>query len=121
MKAILIEVNRPNTAAAAQDATMDAVKVAPTLYKVMADSLNIRVLMATYKPGASSALHYHPDNAIYVIEGSKAEFTMQDGTKQQMTMDKGMIAIMPAGAHAVKNVGNTTTKVLIVEVNRPQK
>jgi quercetin dioxygenase-like cupin family protein len=121
MKAILFEVNRPNSAAAAQDATMDAVKVAPTLYKVLADSLNIRVLMATYKPGASSALHMHPDNAIYVIEGSKAEFTMKDGTKQQMTMDKGMITIMPAGAHAVKNVGNTTTRVLIVEVNRPQK
>jgi len=118
LKAILVEVNRPNTKVE-QDQAMDPLKVAPALYKVVSDSLNIRVLMATYKPGASSALHSHPDNAIYVIGGSKAEFTMKDGTKQVMTMDKGMTSIFPGGVHSVKNIGNTTTKVLIVEVNRP--
>ncbi len=120
-RSILVEVNRPNKAGVMQDASMDATKVASALYKVVADTMNIRVLMATYKPGASSAMHAHPDNAIYVIEGGNAEFTMKDGTKQTMNMEKGMSSITPAGMHSVKNTGKTTTKVLIVEVNRPQQ
>ncbi len=117
-KAILVEVNRPDKAGT-QDPALDAVKVAPTLYKMIQDTMNIRVLMATYKPGASSAMHAHPDNAIYVVEGGKAEFTEKDGTKHQNEMAKGMIAVLPGGTHSVKNIGNTTTKVLLVEVNRP--
>ena len=66
-------------------------------------------------------MHFHPDNVIYVISGTKAEFTGKDGTKQTMEMNDGMIAVMPSATHSVKNVGNKTTKVLVVEINRPQK
>lgn len=118
--AILVEVNRANNAGT-KDTAMDAAKVAPKLYKVVKDTMNIRVLMATYPPGASSALHAHPDNAIYVIQGSNSEFTDKDGKKQTMEMGNGMATVMPAGVHGVKNIGKGTTKVLIVEVNRPQK
>jgi len=116
--AILVEVNRANNTGTT-DAAMDAVKVAPKLYKIIKDTMNIRVLMATYAPGASSTLHAHPDNAIYIIEGGNSEFTDKDGKKQTMEMEKGMATVMPAGVHGVKNIGNKTTKVLIVEVNRP--
>ncbi len=75
--------------------------------------------MATYKPGASSKLHAHPDNAIYAIEGGKAVMTLKDGTKLDNTLATGTILITPAGAHAVKNIDKTALKVLIVEVNRP--
>ncbi len=116
-KLILFEINRPDKAGT-QDAAMDAAKVAPALYKMIKDTMNIRALMATYKPGAFSAMHAHPDNAIYVVEGGKAEFTEKDGTKHQNEMPTGMTAVQPAGVHSVKNIGNTTTKVLLVEVNR---
>lgn len=119
-KVVLVEVSRPNKAGTL-DPKMDPVKVAPTLYKTLKDTMNIRVLMATYKPGASSALHHHPDNAVYVISDSKAEFTGKDGAKQQMVMPKAMAIVMPAGDHAVKNVGKSDIKVLLVEVNRPQQ
>ncbi|MBA2248555.1 MAG: cupin domain-containing protein [Chitinophagaceae bacterium] len=118
--AYLFEVNRANTAGTTNPA-MDAVKVAPALYKIMKDTMNIRVLEATYKPGASSALHAHPDNAIYVIEGGNSEFTDKDGKKQPSAMAKEMATVMPAGVHGVKNIGTVPTKVLIVEVNRPAK
>ncbi|HKC34754.1 MAG TPA: cupin domain-containing protein [Chitinophagaceae bacterium] len=115
----LFEINRPNKAAST-DNTMDAVKVDPKHYKLIQDSLNIRIVMADYKPGTSSPMHSHPDNVLYVISASKAEFTKKDGSKQVMQLDKGMIAIGPADTHSVKNVGNTNAKVLLVEVNRPQ-
>ncbi len=120
LKAILFEINRRNTAGPAMDAAMDATKVAGDLYKTLVkDSMGIRLLMATYKPGQSSAMHSHPTQAVYVLEGSDAEFSMKDGTKQSMKMDKGSSMIIPGTTtHSVKNTGKTTMKALIVEVNR---
>src|SRR5450432_343757 len=50
---------------ATQDAAKDAVKVAPNLYKVVSDTMGLRIVEATYKPGDSSAMHSHPDYVIY--------------------------------------------------------
>ena len=117
IKVILVEVNRPGQTTS-QDATMDATKVAPTLYKLKADTLGIRVLEINYKPGQSSAMHSHPDNALYVIEGGKGEFTGKDGAKNVMEFKKGMTAVGAAETHSVKNIGTTTLKAILVEVNR---
>jgi quercetin dioxygenase-like cupin family protein len=119
-KAILVEVNRPNTKAA-QDESMDPVKVSPSLYKVLRDTMNIRVLETVYKPGQSSVMHAHPDYAIYFNEGGKAEFTSKDGKKQVLPIEKGKVLILPGDVHSVKNIGNTTIKGVLIEVNRPRK
>jgi quercetin dioxygenase-like cupin family protein len=120
IKAILVEANRPNTSGGA-DMALDATKVASKFYKLVKDSLNMRIVMVDYKPGDLSALHSHPDLAMYVISTAKAEFTEKDGTKRVMTLDKGAVFVIPADTHSVKNIGNTHAKVVLVEVNRPQK
>ena len=120
VRAILVEVNRPNRPAST-DATMDATKVAPKLYKLVQDSLNMRIVMVNYKPGESSALHSHPDLVMYALSPGKAEFTEKDGTKRMLSLEKGLIAVVPADTHSVKNVGTTPVKVVLVEVNRPEK
>src|SRR6186997_1981189 len=48
---------------------LDAVKAAPGLYKILHDTAGIRILEINYKPGDSSAMHTHPENVVYVIEG----------------------------------------------------
>jgi len=110
-------VSRP-TQAAAVDAASDATKVSPALYKLKADSLGIRVIDVNYKPGQSSKMHSHPDAALYVLDGGKGEFTDKDGKKNVIEFKKGMTLIRPAESHSVKNVGNTTLKAILVEVNR---
>jgi quercetin dioxygenase-like cupin family protein len=120
IKVLLVEVNRPKETIS-QDPAMDATKVAPDLYKSKKDTLGIRVLEATYKPGQSSALHSHPDNAVYVINPGTVEFTEKDGTKHTNEFKAGVIMVRPGGVHSVKNTGKTTLKVLLVEVNRPMK
>lgn len=117
-KGVLIEVNRPNTAGAVIGADMDPMKVSADMHKLIKDTMNIRAMIFTAKPGQSTAKHAHPDHAIYVIEGGKGEFTEQDGTKQVRELQKGMSRINPATTHGFKNVGNSTIKVLVVEVNR---
>lgn len=69
------------TAPVATEEKIDAVTTAPAFYKVLNDSLGIRILEATYKPGDSSAMHSQPVNAMYVIQGGMAEFILKDGTK----------------------------------------
>jgi quercetin dioxygenase-like cupin family protein len=120
VKVLLVEVNRP-MGAVSTDASMDASKVAPDLYKVTKDTMGIRILHATYKPGQSSAMHSHPDLVLYVISGGTTEFTGKDGKKTKMDLKTGMSSIVPADTHSVKNIGKTTAKVLLVEVSRPMK
>jgi quercetin dioxygenase-like cupin family protein len=117
VKVILFEVNRKG-GMTTSDASTDATKVSPTLYKLKNDTLGLRVVEVNYKPGQSSSMHSHPDNALYVIEGGKGEFTDKDGKKNTVEFTKGMTAIRPAESHSVKNVGKTTLKAILVEVNR---
>jgi quercetin dioxygenase-like cupin family protein len=119
-KVILVEINRQN-GRVATDSLMDATRIAPNLYKVLNDSMGIRVLQVSYKPGESSAMHSHPDAALYVIQGGTTEFTDKDGHKQTYTLKAGSAMVMGAGSHSVKNVGKTTTKSILFEVNRKRK
>lgn len=117
-KGVLIEVNRANNAGTPIAAEMDPMKVSADMHKLVKDTMNIRAMVFTAKPGQSTPKHSHPDHAIYVIEGGKAEFTEQDGTKQVRELQKGMSRIVPATTHGFKNVGNSTIKVLVVESKR---
>jgi quercetin dioxygenase-like cupin family protein len=116
---ILFEVNRSGAGSAADP--MDATKVAPAQYKSLADSMGIRIVEVNYKPGESSAMHAHPDLGFYVVNSSKIEFTKKDGSKQVVDLPAGAMAVMPAEAHSVKNVGNTAFKGILVEVHRAMK
>jgi quercetin dioxygenase-like cupin family protein len=117
---LLVEVNRP-AQTTSQDAATDATKVAASLYKLKNDTLGIRVLEINYKPGQSSAMHSHGDQALYVLEGGKVEFTGKEGTKNVMEFKKGMAMVVPGDTHSVKNIGTTTLKAILVEVNRAVK
>jgi len=97
---------------------MDAVKVSPNIYKVLADTMGIRILGVNVQPGDSSAMHSHPDNAVYITDGGTMTFTMKDGSKAVVEMKSGTASIRAAETHSSKNTGKTTIKGILVEVNR---
>jgi len=78
-------------------------------------------LQGVYKPGDSSILHAHPDFALYVLEGSTAELTAEDGKKQNIEFKTGMAVVLPATTHSAKNIGKSTLRLVVVEVNRPRE
>jgi quercetin dioxygenase-like cupin family protein len=104
----------------AYDASLSVTTIAPDLYKQLADTLGIRVLEATYKPGDSTLVHAHPDFAMYVLDGSMVELTLTNGTKQNIEFQKGMGIVLPAESHSAKNIGKTTLRLVVVEVDRPR-
>jgi quercetin dioxygenase-like cupin family protein len=116
VRAIATETTR--TAAAARDATSDPATSAPGVYKVLADTLNLRLLEITVKPGESVPLHSHPDYSQYVLEGGTGEFMSKDGTKTSSEIKTGMAVIAPAETHGAKNTGTTTIRIIATEVFR---
>jgi len=120
IKVLLVELTRPQ-GSVALDASLDATKAAAAHYKLLRDTLGIRIIEANYKPGESSNMHAHPDAAVYAISGGTAEFSPKDGAKSTNEFKTGVSFIAPAGTHTVKNVGKTNMKILLVEVGRPLK
>jgi quercetin dioxygenase-like cupin family protein len=102
------------------DVSRSVTTVAPNLYKQLSDTLGIRILECTYRPGDSSIVHAHPDFALYVLEGGTAELTSTDGKKETIEFIKDMAVVLPAATHSAKNIGKTTVKLIVVEVNRPR-
>jgi quercetin dioxygenase-like cupin family protein len=113
-----VEAERHETPA--YDASRSVTTIAPDLYKQMADTLGIRIIEAIYKPGDSTIVHAHPDFAMYVLEGSTVELTSVDGNKQNIEFKKGMGMVLPAESHSAKNIGKSTLRLVVVEVNRPR-
>ena len=103
------------------DDSKGVTKISPDLYKQLADTLNVRVVLGTYKPGDSSIMHAHPDFALYVLDGSSVELTGEDGNKQIIEFKKDMAVVLPAATHSAKNIGKTTLRLIVVEVNRPRE
>ena len=64
-----------------QTQDMDAAKVAPALYKVVKDSLGIRFSTFYINRGMSSAMHSHPTQVLYVIDGGKGDSRTKTGQK----------------------------------------
>lgn len=95
-------------------------KIAPTMYKVLSDTLGLRVMEATYRPGESSELHKHPDFAMYVLSGGTVEITSPEGKKQVVEFPTGMGVVLPGESHTAKNVGNTVLKLVVIEARRPK-
>lgn len=102
------------------DISRSVTTISPDLYKQLSDTLNIRILEGTYKPGDASIIHAHPDFALYVLEGSTVELTSMDGNKQNIEFKKDMAVVLPAETHSAKNIGKTTLRLIVVEVNRPR-
>ena len=65
-------------------------------------------------------MHGHPDFALYMLEGSTVKGTAEDGSKQNIEFKKDMAVILPAATHSAKNIGQSTLRLIVMEVNRPR-
>tara|TARA_Y100001935_G_scaffold251150_1_gene252521 strand:+ start:2312 stop:2680 length:369 start_codon:yes stop_codon:yes gene_type:complete len=91
-------------------------KVSPDIYKVLLDNEHVKVLEVTFAPGQSDGMHEHYAMTAYVIEGGKAQITLPDGTVSERDIPSGATMHIPTiTKHQVKNIGNNTMKILLVE------
>ena len=102
------------TAAAA---AQDVVKVSPATNKVLKENAYVRVVQATFAPGAREPLHTHPAGWYYVTQPGKLRVTHADGKTELWDAQLGEAAWMDGEApHSAENVGTTTLQYVLVEV-----
>ena len=99
----------------------DPLKVAASHYKLIAENENVRLLEGNLAPGAKTAMHSHPALLAVMLQASATKWTMPDGTSAQSAPDmkRGTVIAMDGQTHVSENVGETPTKVVLIEFKKP--
>jgi hypothetical protein len=108
----------------AYDRALDPLTVAGINGKLLQDSLGIKIFEVSLKPGEMAPLHAHPDHAMYVLQGGKAMVYLKDipggenGVPMEFKTGAGWVGgpVTDSG----RNIGNTTIKLLEIDVYRPR-
>ena len=69
--------------------SQDVAAVNPKLTKVLADTLGVRMIKNTLAPGDMLAMHTHPAQIIYVLEGGQITVNFKDGKTSNGTENRG--------------------------------
>ena len=96
---------------------MDPVVAASNVYKLLNENERVRVLKLVSKPGDVAKMHHHPDHVIYALSGGKAKLTA-GGKTQEMELKTGSVMFLEAQDHEMKNIGNTTIDLIVMELKK---
>lgn len=99
----------------------DPLEVGPDVYKSKFENERVRVMDVTFAPGASIAMHSHPDHFVHVASGGKLVLSYPDGTSKELEAKAGDILWLNAESHAAVNHGDTEVKLLVVELKEAKK
>jgi quercetin dioxygenase-like cupin family protein len=102
--------------------SQDVAAVNPQFTKVLADTLGVRMIKNTLAPGDMLAMHTHPVQIIYVLEGGQITVNFKDGKKQVMDLKTGQtIQLPPDPPHTTTNTGKNTLVFVNVEISQKHK
>jgi mannose-6-phosphate isomerase-like protein (cupin superfamily) len=103
------------TPAFAQDKKAQAVS-ATRVVKEIDQNDKFHVYEVTYKPGAGSPSAVRSARVVHAITSGKLERTFDDGTKTTSEWKAGETKIIAeTKPYAVKNIGKTTARLLVIE------
>ena len=101
-------------------ASQDPLVVNAGLIRLKLENDRVRVFEATLAPGEKENPHSHPATVIYVIAGGKIRTHHQDGTTSEATLETGATLFREPLTHWTENIGDTTIKVMLVEMKTPE-
>ena len=88
----------------------------PDVYKVLAENDEMRVVLATWKPGHKDKSHSHPMAAVYTIKDCHARISTPDGIVREANNKAGTARVNPAvPSHTFENIGKTECQQVLVE------
>lgn len=105
-----------STAAFAQTAE-PTFKGDPSVYKVIFEDANFRVVEATRAAGVTDKPHGHPlPSVVYNVTDCKAKLTNADGTTRESITKAGTAQAVPViPSHTAQNIDTTACKQVFVE------
>lgn len=93
----------------------DALQVGEGVYKKVLENERIRVLEASFKPGAKVGVHSHPDHLLYMLTDGSLTLKPSGRTPYEITFTRGEALWLPAQSRGAENDGEKTVRALIVE------
>src|SRR5262245_4266540 len=89
----------------------------PSVYKVIFEDANFRVIEANRGPGVKDKPHGHPlPSVVYYVTDCKSKLTDADGKTRESTSKAYTASATPIiGSHTAENIGTTNCKQIFVE------
>ncbi|MEJ8569365.1 cupin domain-containing protein [Elongatibacter sediminis] len=105
------------TTVAGEIEQIDPVALSPDMYSLLLENEHVRIVEYQIAPGEKEPWHTHPAKAMYVVDGGTLQITLPDGTSFVTEEEAGEAHWMGAvGRHYGTNVGDTTVRLVMVEV-----
>ncbi len=101
-------------------AAQDPTEVDPCRYQVVFENDQVRVVRITYGPGEKSVMHYHPDGVAVFLTDHKVQFTMPDGSTEDMEVKAREAIWAPAEHHLPENLRDQPFELILVELKGGQ-
>jgi hypothetical protein len=105
--------------ASAHSTELDPLHTDGDKYRLLFENQLVRVLRYHDAPGAKTHLHHHPCFVLYALGPFKRELAFADGSQRTREFHLGDATWMPAQTHAGRNIGDTPTDALLVELKGP--
>ena len=93
----------------------DPLVSAANVYKLLNENDKMRVLNATFQPGATAKMHHHPTHMAYVLKGGKIRLTSM-GKTQEMNLENGQAVFLDQQDHEATNIGDSVIELVVVEL-----
>jgi mannose-6-phosphate isomerase-like protein (cupin superfamily) len=105
-----------SSAAFAQDAP-PTYQADPSVYKVIFEDQNFRVIAATYRAGQTDKAHSHPVPSIaYALADCAIRTHAPDGKTRDIDVKAGTVNAVPiTPSHTTENAGSKECQVIFVE------
>jgi quercetin dioxygenase-like cupin family protein len=89
----------------------------PSVYKVIFEDENFRVIAATWKAGKTDKPHSHPvPSVVYAVTSCTLKLQAADGTTREVHPKRGTAMAVPITAsHTATNTGPKTCRAVLVE------
>ncbi len=112
MKTLLLSLLMVSSLALAQD----PVETDNDKYKVLLDNDRVRVLSYSDLPGQKTHAHQHPSFVVYALGPFKRRLTLTDGRVLTREFRAGDVIYSAGESHIGENVGNTPTRIIMIEM-----
>ncbi len=102
--------------AATADNKMDALQVAPNVYKVVFENERVRVLGFVTEPGQKWPVHSHPDSVAVSLSDYSVRNIIPGQPPTERHSKLGDVRWISATSHIGENTGATEMRGLIIEL-----
>ena len=97
----------------------DPVVTDPELYRVVFENERVRVLEYRDTPGAATHVHAHPDSVMVTLSSFQRVISA-GGREVPVDLAAGQVRWLDAQEHQGRNVGETVTHSMFVELKEPR-